>query len=84
MRKEKESGSAEEIRYREVMNVEEIKVYQTGAGEIGYAVCPRCGITMEREYMNYCSRCGQRVGWKGYQKVRVIYPGKKGAASGKD
>ena len=31
-----------------------------------YPVCPRCGITLEREYQAYCDRCGQALDWKKY------------------
>ena len=32
-----------------------------------YAVCPRCGVSIERDYVAYCSRCGQRLNWVGYE-----------------
>ena len=35
-------------------------------------ICPRCGITMEREFMSYCDRCGQCLGWKHYKKAVII------------
>ena len=28
-----------------------------------YPVCPRCDCTLEREYMRFCDRCGQRLAW---------------------
>ena len=28
-----------------------------------YSVCPRCGATLERDYVNYCDRCGQCLSW---------------------
>ena len=37
-----------------------------------YYMCPRCQITVEREFMAYCDRCGQCLNWSGYRKaVRV-------------
>lgn len=29
-----------------------------------YPLCPRCNCSLERDYMAYCDRCGQRLGWK--------------------
>lgn len=29
----------------------------------GYWVCPRCDITLDREYQAYCDRCGQCLDW---------------------
>lgn len=28
-----------------------------------YPLCPRCKISMDREYMAFCDRCGQRLSW---------------------
>lgn len=37
-----------------------------------YAVCPRCGITLERERMAFCDRCGQRLDWHSYGHARIV------------
>jgi transcriptional regulator with XRE-family HTH domain len=37
-----------------------------------YPICPRCNITMEREYQSYCDRCGQRLCWKNYAKASAV------------
>ena len=37
-----------------------------------FPICPRCKITIEREYMSFCDRCGQRLNWKGYSKAVII------------
>lgn len=42
----------------------EVTKYRTCAGGKSYPVCPRCGMCIERESMDYCDRCGQRLGWK--------------------
>ena len=39
-----------------------------------FPVCPRCQLTMEREYQSYCDRCGQALDWKGFSKALVILP----------
>ena len=28
-----------------------------------FPLCPRCGISLEREYMAFCDRCGQHLAW---------------------
>lgn len=38
-------------------------------GNIFYPRCPRCLLTIEREYQSYCDRCGQALNWKGYAKA---------------
>ena len=66
--------------YRMGMRVAEVMVIPSGLyGETGYYVCPRCSITMEREFMAYCDRCGQKLDWKHYKKAKVIHPGKSNA-----
>ena len=40
-----------------------------------YYYCPRCKITLDREYQAYCDRCGQRLDWRGLRKVPVLKPG---------
>lgn len=64
--------------YRVGMRVTEMIVYQSAfGGQTGYYRCPRCHITMDREFMAFCDRCGQHLDWKDYQKAKVIYPGKQ-------
>lgn len=29
-----------------------------------YPMCPRCNQCLNREYLNYCYHCGQRLSWK--------------------
>ncbi|MCM1236639.1 MAG: hypothetical protein NC489_41715 [Ruminococcus flavefaciens] len=63
--------------YRQGMRVTKIMVFSAGPyGETGYYICPRCSVTMEREFMAYCDRCGQKLDWKHYKKANVVYPGK--------
>lgn len=54
---------SETIAYRVPSMVTETKAYRNGEQ---YPVCPRCRITLDREYMNYCDRCGQRLDWQQY------------------
>ena len=54
--------------YRKPMLVTE---WRAVGKEVGYSirpalypVCPRCDSTFEREYQQFCDRCGQRLGWR--------------------
>lgn len=40
-----------------------------------FYVCPQCGVTIEREFMRFCDRCGQRLDWNHYKNARIVYPG---------
>lgn len=37
-----------------------------------YPVCPRCRLTLAREYQSYCDRCGQALDWTDYDQAAVI------------
>lgn len=41
-------------------------------GLTSYPVCPNCGLTLEREFQNYCDRCGQKLDWRNYQNATMI------------
>lgn len=47
--------------YRKGMPVNEVMVFETWFGKIGYYICPRCKITMDREFVSFCDRCGQKL-----------------------
>lgn len=59
---------AEAISYRLPRPVTEIVQYASGAC---HPICPRCNIPMEREYMNFCDRCGQKLNWSALHLARV-------------
>lgn len=42
-----------------------------------YPVCPRCAMNLEREYMSFCDRCGQKLNWDLFEYAKVCYPGHK-------
>lgn len=65
------------ISYRRPMNVTEVSLFRDSLGETGYPVCPRCRITLEREFVAFCDRCGQHLGWQSYKYARIIYPPKQ-------
>lgn len=64
-----QSVSIQAAEYRQVMPVRELARYRSGGT---FPVCPRCGSALEREYQNYCDRCGQRLGWRGLGRARVV------------
>lgn len=37
-----------------------------------YPICPRCRISIEREYMSFCDRCGQALDWDSYSDAVII------------
>jgi hypothetical protein len=42
-----------------------------------FPVCPRCDALLEREYMAYCSRCGQCLDWSMIEQARYKPPRRK-------
>lgn len=60
-----------ELTYRALMQV---KCLRLGAHNCAYPVCPRCSVSMDREYQAFCDRCGQRLGWKQYDSAEIILP----------
>ena len=59
--------------FRSPKTVTELVVFQQTFGTASHYVCPRCKITMEREFMNYCDSCGQRLGWEHAECAKIIY-----------
>lgn len=59
----------EEVTYRTARDVTEVMQFPDGDE---YAICPRCKITLEREYQKFCDRCGQKLNWHSYDKATVI------------
>ena len=39
-----------------------------------YPLCPRCNSSLEREYVRFCDRCGQRLLWDHLDHAEVVYP----------
>ena len=64
----KTSAAAES--YRLPMPVMQLRKYRTAV----YYICPRCKITMEREFMAYCDRCGQCLDWTHYLQTTIVHP----------
>ena len=66
---------AAELQYRQPMRVSETMVFTMLRGQTGFAVCPRCKLTMEYEYAAFCGRCGQRLNWSRYKHAEIRKPG---------
>ena len=71
------------LSYRHGMRVQELMVFRSWRPETSFYLCPRCGITLEREFVKYCDRCGQCLDWTMRAQAKVVYPGKKRRAKTK-
>ena len=36
-----------------------------------YPICPRCRLTLDREYMQFCDRCGQHLSWHTFEFAQL-------------
>lgn len=59
---------AEAVSYRLPLPVTEIVQY---ANDGCFSVCPRCRIPIERDYLNFCDRCGQKLTWSALHMARI-------------
>ena len=66
-----------ELSYRRSMLVDELMIFPDTRPGASYYVCPRCQITLEREFAKYCDRCGQCLGWEQYEWARIVFPGRQ-------
>lgn len=57
------------VTYRIPISVTEILKFSNG---YAFPVCPRCKITLEREYQAYCDRCGQCLDWNDFENAKVV------------
>ena len=58
------------IAYRFPLPVRKVLVYPIGGK---YPICPRCDVPIEREYMAFCDRCGQRLNWSIFDFAVVVH-----------
>ena len=61
------------LSYRVPMTVRDLMVFRQVRCKDSYYICPRCQELLEREFIAYCSRCGQCLNWHGYRKARRTY-----------
>ena len=61
--------------FRLAKPVVEVMSFRTAfGGHTYYFVCPSCHVTLDREFMAYCDRCGQRLDWEGHRNAKVVFP----------
>ena len=59
-----------ELGFRRPMAVTEV-VYLRRCGD-SFPRCPRCRLTMDREYMHFCDRCGQKLDWSDFEQTATV------------
>lgn len=59
--------------YRVPMMVKNAIVFKRWPEDEIYYRCPRCQQLLEREFMCYCSSCGQSLDWSKYRKAKRVY-----------
>lgn len=59
-----------ELSFRRAMPVTEV----VGFANDRYTCprCPRCLLTMDREYMHFCDRCGQKLDWTAFPRATLV------------
>ncbi len=56
--------------YRVPMLVRELNIFWN---RDSYYACPRCRISLSREFMSYCDSCGQCLDWSAHHRARITY-----------
>jgi hypothetical protein len=59
--------------YRVPMMVQDVMVFSRFPENDIYYRCPRCQRLLEREFVAYCSSCGQCLDWRDYRKAKRTY-----------
>ena len=50
-----------QLSFRRPLNVLQVRCFPQQDWTAVYPVCPKCGVTIEREYQRFCDRCGQKL-----------------------
>ena len=58
------------VSYRIALPV--IKLVRFPVGGYTFPLCPRCKMTMDREYMRFCDRCGQKLNWDFWEDAEIV------------
>ena len=58
------------LTYRIPMRVETAVILPHWPHDNLYYRCPRCQRLLEREFLSYCSSCGQCLDWQSYRKAK--------------
>lgn len=56
----------------------QVRIYVRYNRSTYYPVCPRCDESIDRTYMGYCDRCGQKLGWDKLDDVQYRSTKNKG------
>lgn len=56
------------------MFVTHVRCFRESTGIAMYPICPRCSSTIEREYQQFCIRCGQSLDWSNIKKASIVPP----------
>lgn len=67
------------VQYRIPLPVREILQFSSGSC---YPICPRCDMTIDREYMCFCDRCGQHLSWSQFETANVVFAPRHKGISG--
>ena len=59
-----------ELSFRRPMAVTEVVLFARHS--FPYPRCPRCRRTIEREYMSFCDRCGQKLDWMDFEHAATV------------
>lgn len=59
---------ADPASFRLALPVTQIIRYPNGSH---YPICPRCGRSLDREYLSYCNSCGQHMCWKRFRTAKI-------------
>ena len=60
---------ADAVSYRIPLPVTKVIAYS----KTSYPICPRCSQSLEREYIAFCDRCGQKLNWDLFEHAKVIH-----------
>ncbi|MBE5786071.1 MAG: helix-turn-helix transcriptional regulator [Clostridiales bacterium] len=67
------STAEEEMAFRMASQVNHYReCYLFNGHTTTYPLCPHCNGSIEREYQNYCSTCGQKLCWDFYQYATPV------------
>lgn len=69
------------LSFRMPMPVSELMEFPSDWGTTTYYICPRCDITLEREYQSFCDRCGQHLNWRGCEYATIVRAPRKNNSS---
>lgn len=63
----------EELSFRIPMLVKHIREQRHQFGKYTtFPACPRCHISIERDYQSFCDNCGQRLDWSCFEYAIII------------